>query len=113
MHETAAPTTSSCAAIDERLRPFAREGVVLHERATGRSVFGGDGPKFEGAESFWFIAAVDLAEVPHLDPLPSEGHLRFYWDTEFADYDRMDFVVASRVALRARARRPRFPAASR
>jgi hypothetical protein len=84
-------------AIDERLRPYAREGVALHE-GDGRSVFGGDGPEFEGAESFWFIAAVDLADVPHLDALPTEGHLRFYWDPEFAEYGRMDFVAASRVA---------------
>jgi len=84
-------------AIDERLRPYAREGVVLHE-GDGRSVFGGEGPPFEGAESFWFIAAVELADVPHLDPLPSEGHLRFYWDDRFSEYERMDFVVASRVA---------------
>jgi uncharacterized protein YwqG len=92
-----APYDTQLEAIDERLRPFAREGVVLHH-GDGRSVFGGDGPKFEGAEDFWFIAAVDLADVPHLDPLPEEGHLRFYWDDRVAEYERMDFVAATRVA---------------
>ena len=44
-----------------------------------------------------FIAAVDLTEMPHLDPLPASGTLRFYWNLEFHELERMDFVVASRV----------------
>jgi uncharacterized protein YwqG len=92
-----APYDEQLSAIDERLRPYAREGVVL-QPGEGRSVFGGEGPEFQGAEDFWFIAAVDLADIPHLDPLPEDGHLRFYWDDRVAEYDRMDFVAATRVA---------------
>ena len=68
--------------------------VALREHGEGRSRFGGDGPALPGLT---FIAALDLAELPHLDPLPASGTLRFYWNLEFLELERMDFVVASRV----------------
>ena len=85
------------AALPELLHPLLVPGIVLRGEGAGRSVFGGDGPVLNDAPNLTFVAAVDLAEVPHLDPLPRAGTLRFYWDFEFYDRPGMDFVVASRV----------------
>src|SRR3954470_18486971 len=68
--------------------------IVLHEEGEGRSRFGGTGPEVSGLD---FIAAVDLAEMPRLRPLPEAGTLLFYWDFEFFERERMDWVVSARV----------------
>jgi hypothetical protein len=68
--------------------------IVLHEEGEGRSRFGGTGPEVPGLD---FIAAVDLAEMPRLRPLPEAGALLFYWDFEFFERERMDWVVSARV----------------
>jgi hypothetical protein len=46
-----------------------------------------------------FVAALDLAAVPPLPPLPDAGVLLVFWDTRFHELDRMDFVAATRVFL--------------
>jgi hypothetical protein len=68
--------------------------IVLHPEGDGRSRFGGTGPEVPGLD---FIAAVDLAEMPRLRPLPEAGTLLFYWDFEFFERERTDWVVAARV----------------
>ncbi len=71
--------------------------IALREEGEGRSRFGGDGPLLADAPELTFIASIDLSELPRLDPLPAAGTLRFYWNLEFHELERMDFVVASRV----------------
>ena len=44
-----------------------------------------------------FIAALDLAELPHLAPLPPDGTLLIYWDHDFHDGSTIDFVAGTRV----------------
>ncbi|WP_210494721.1 YwqG family protein [Patulibacter sp. SYSU D01012] len=46
-----------------------------------------------------FVAALDLAAVPPLAPLPRAGVLLVFWDTAFHELERMDFVAATRVFL--------------
>ena len=71
--------------------------IALREEGAGRSRFGGDGPVLADAPQLTFIAALDLSELPRLEPLPPAGTLRFYWNLAFDELERMDFVVASRV----------------
>src|SRR6478735_1767988 len=73
------------------------ECIALREEGEGRSRFGGDGPPVADAPELTFIASIDLSELPRVEPLPAEGTLRFYWNLEFHELERMDFVVASRV----------------
>ena len=51
--------------------------IALREEGEGRSRFGGDGPLLADAPELTFIAALDLSELPRLDPLPAEGTLHF------------------------------------
>jgi Domain of unknown function (DUF1963) len=44
-----------------------------------------------------FIAALDLAELPAMEPLPVDGTLLFYWDFMFHEPSPMDFVAATQV----------------
>jgi len=46
-----------------------------------------------------FVAAVDLATVPALAPLPADGTLLAFWDHAFAEPGPIDFVDATRVLL--------------
>jgi hypothetical protein len=46
-----------------------------------------------------FVAALDLAAVPPLPPLPRGGVVLVFWDTRFHELDRTDFVAATRVFL--------------
>ena len=73
------------------------ECIALREEGEGRSRFGGDGPPLAAGPELTFIASIDLSELPRVEPLPAEGTLRFYWNLEFHELERMDFVVASRV----------------
>jgi hypothetical protein len=60
---------------------------------------GEDWPSAPDGRPLTFVAALDLAAVPSLPPLPSAGVLLVFWDTRFATLDRMDFVAATRVLL--------------
>ena len=53
-------------------------------------------PREPGEAPLTFIAAIDLDELPPLDPLPS-GTLLVYWDEDCWDRDREDFVAGTRV----------------
>lgn len=84
-----------------------RDGIALFESpgADRRSRLGGDGllppgeewPRNRDGKPLTFIAALDFAELPHLDPLPREGTLLVYWDEQFFEVEPMDFVAATRV----------------
>ncbi len=82
-----------------------RDAVVLRAGGGGRSRFGGPGllpvgetwPIDPRGVPLSLIAAVDLDELPDLDPLPRDGWLLFYWDFEFFELERMDWLVSSRV----------------
>jgi hypothetical protein len=91
-----------------RLMERTRDGIVLHgtdERR--RSRIGGDGllpvgeqwPLDVNGSPFTFLAAVDLAEVPSMAPLPDSGTLLIYWDFLFvgAGVVLVDFVATTRV----------------
>lgn len=87
---------------------WARDGIALFERddAGGlKSRLGGEPllpeaeewPKDPGGRPLGFIALVDLSELPDLEPLPSDGTLLVFWDHQFFELDKMDFVAATRV----------------
>ncbi len=81
-----------------------RDGVGLFP-GNGKSRLGGEPllPPGEGwphapdGRHLDFIAALDFGDLPDLDPLPASGLLLVYWDTEFHELERMDFVAATRV----------------
>lgn len=85
-----------------------RDGIALHagprdarSRIGGRPVLpaGEPWPTSSGGP-FKFIGAFDLAELPHLKPLPAKGTLALYWNVAhwFEDEGpgKMDFVAATR-----------------
>ena len=86
----------------------ARDAVALLEQdGGGRGRLGGQAllppgepwPRDRDGRQLGFIAAIDLGELPGLAPLPDSGLLLVYWDFEFHDLDRMDFVESTRVWL--------------
>lgn len=88
------------------LMDHVRDGIVLR-RADGerRTHIGGHGllpageewPHDPNGRPLTFIAALDLAEFPPMEPLPTDGTLLFYWDFMFHELAAMDFVEATRV----------------
>lgn len=99
------------AAAITRLTDSMRDGVALFEagapvpappcRLGGSPLLpaGTSWPTDRAGRPLSFIAAVDLATVPALAPLPAAGTLVVYWDHAFAELDAMDFVDATRVFL--------------
>lgn len=89
-----------------------RDGIALFELGdtTRRSRIGGapqlpegtDWPRDRDGEPFSFIAAIDLDEMPGLDPLPPDGTLLVYWSERYFEFERMDFLEATRVFWVAR-----------
>ena len=95
---------------DDGVRTIVAEtlpGVALFEEgdASQRSRLGGAGllpageswPRDPDGHPMTFIAAIDFSEMPTLEPLPSEGVLLIYWDHNYFELERMDFVTATRV----------------
>lgn len=82
-----------------------RDGVGLFEEGGGRSRLGGPGLLPEGetwphdaeGHALTFIGAIDLSEMPDVDPLPRDGTLLVYWNHHYFELEPMDFVVATRV----------------
>lgn len=76
-------------AVDDRLRlggrPLLPEGEGWPHTRDGRPLS--------------FVAALDLAAVPALSPLPPAGTLVVFWDRDFPRDTRTDFVAATRVFL--------------
>ena len=85
----------------------ARDGIVLFEEGKAESTSRLGGQPLLPAGATWplgpdgralaFIASIDLAAQPQLEPLPSQGTLLVYWDHSFFELERMDFVAATRV----------------
>jgi hypothetical protein len=85
-----------------------RDGIALHagprdarSRIGGRPVLPAGEPwPTSSSGLFTFIGAFDLAELPHLKPLPAKGTLALYWNIfhwfEDAGPGKMDFVAATR-----------------
>ena len=88
------------------LMEYVRDGIVLRRADDeGRSRIGGHGllpagekwPHDPNGNPLTFIAAIDLAELPPVEPLPADGTLLFYWDFVFYELAEIDFVAATRV----------------
>src|SRR5215211_1465282 len=87
------------------LMEHVRDGVILR-RATDerRSHIGGHGllpagedwPRDPNGHPMTFIAALDLAELPPVEPLPGDGTLAVFWDFMFHELHAMDFVAGTR-----------------
>jgi uncharacterized protein YwqG len=54
-------------------------------------------PRDPDGRPLTFIAAIDFAELPDLDPLPTDGTLLVFWNHAFFEMERMDFVAATKV----------------
>ncbi len=71
------------------VKEHVKEGVVLKRSDAARSRLGGPGllppdamwPSNPNGYPMTLIAAIDLAELPHVAPLPQEGTLLLYWDS--------------------------------
>lgn len=81
---------------DESVRlvmTYVRDGIVLHEDGTTRGRSRLFGPPLLPPGAAWpqdgngapltFVAALDLAGLPGLDPLPADGTLLVYWSEAF------------------------------
>jgi hypothetical protein len=93
-----APLHEQRAALPAPLRPLAHDAILLREEGDGSSRYGGDGPP---QPDLTFVAALDLADLPHLDPLPASGTLSFYYDFELGVSKPFDFVAYTKVAYQA------------
>jgi hypothetical protein len=101
-----------------------RDGIALRpgpgdavSRMGGRPVLpaGAKWPSDAGVP-FTFVVALDLAELPHLDPLPRAGTLALYWNNDWVDTPgegKMDFVAATRAYYLPPGAPVRHPAAPR
>jgi hypothetical protein len=88
------------------LLEHVRDGIVLRGAdQQRRSRIGGLGllparerwPHDPLGHPLSFLAAIDLAELPAMEPLPVDGTLIVYWDFIFHELPEMDFVAATRV----------------
>jgi len=92
--------------IDIVLR-HTRDGIALRQGTEGaRTRLGGPpllpkGEKWPTAadgDKLTFVGALDFAELPRMDPLPSEGILALYWNRDWGGKGegKKDFVAATR-----------------
>jgi hypothetical protein len=84
------------AATTARLMAHTRAGITLtHDGAKGRSRLGGAGvlpdgvgwPADPDGGAMTFLARIDLAEMPRLEPLPARGTLLFFLDLSSGSMD--------------------------
>ncbi len=77
----------------------AAEGDGVRSRLGGPGLLpaGEDWPHDPDGVPLTLIAAIDLAEMPDMDPLPPDGTLLMYWDFKYFGLEPMDFVAATRV----------------
>ena len=117
-----APPAAQRAAIERTLRAHGVPAAVVAEYVGGmvdgislstegptdpRLRLGGDAllpagepwPRSPDDRPLSFVAALDLAAVPTLPPLPAAGVLLVFFDLSFHEPERMDFVAATRVFL--------------
>jgi uncharacterized protein DUF1963 len=87
------------------LMGHVRDGVVLRTTEEERnSRLGGIGLLPDGEpwpcdhhdEPLVLVAAIDLGELPALDPLPHDGTLLLYWSFMIYSYEKLDWFVATR-----------------
>ena len=55
-------------------------------------------PTAADGDKFTFVGALDFAELPRMDPLPTDGMLALYWNREWGGKGegKRDFVAATR-----------------
>jgi Domain of unknown function (DUF1963) len=93
-------------AIDTVFR-HTRDGIALRPGREGAQTRLGGPPLLPAGEKwptaadgdkFTFVGALDFAELPRMEPLPTEGTLALYWNREWGGKGegKMDFVAATR-----------------
>ena len=93
----------------ELVTPRIADAIALVESddAAGNTRIGGapllpkgsEWPRDRDGQPLDFIAAIDLAEQPALEPLPGSGTLLVFWSEHWIDWERPDVRVATRVYL--------------
>jgi len=91
----------------ETVLRHTRDGLALRRGTDGAQTRLGGPPVLPAGErwptaadgdKFTFVGALDFAELPRMDPLPTEGTLALYWNREWGGKGegKMDFVAATR-----------------